>query len=429
MKLLFFILIFYFQSINALEYKKLQTSKGIKFWFVQDKSIPIVSVSFSFGGGSSLDSKEKNGISNLMTSMMDEGTTNLTSNELKNLMKENGMKLNFSSQRDRINGNFQTISSQILKSFELFSEVLNHPKFDEKDINKIKRQIISSIKIDESDISTLASNKFNQFFFDQHNFSENTKGSIKSLNNINREDLIKFHKKVFQKQNLIIGVAGNVNEKNIKEFIDLVFGDLNNYDEILKIKKFETLAKGERIHKIKTPQTSVLFGHPGLARNNENFFALRIANYILGGGGFQSRLYKNIREKKGLVYSVYSYLLSFESDGVIVGGFQTRNKSVYETVESVKNEWKKIQKKGITKTELENAKAYYNGSFTRNFTSTLSIARLLQIVQYYKLGDNYFQEREKIINSLSLEKVNQVVSNLFDGKKLFFMIVGEPEEK
>jgi len=166
-----------------------------------------------------------------------------------------------------------------------------------------------------------------------------------------------------------------------------------------------------------------------LERNNENFFALRIANYILGGGGFQSRLYKNIREKKGLVYSIYSYLLSYENDGVIVGGFQTRNKSVFETIENVKNEWKKLNKRGITKSELDNAKAYFNGSFTRNFTSTLSIARLLQVVQYYELGADYFIKREKIINSLNLEKVNGIISEYFSNEKLFFMIVGEPEKK
>jgi zinc protease len=129
------------------------------------------------------------------------------------------------------------------------------------------------------------------------------------------------------------------------------------------------------------------------------------------------------------VYSVYSYLLSYEEDGVIVGGFQTRNKSVYETIKRVKEEWKEIEIKGITKSELDDAKAYYNGSFTRNFTSTLSIAKLLQIVQYYNLGENYFKKRNELINSLSLEKVNNFISEFFKSEGLFFMIVGEPEKK
>ena len=215
----------------------------------------------------------------------------------------------------------------------------------------------------------------------------------------------------------------------IKKYIELVFGKLKDNQQNYSIKQFKALSVGQKMFEMKTPQSSVLFGHPGLERNNENFFALRIANYILGGGGFQSRLYKNIREKKGLVYSIYSYLLSYENDGVIVGGFQTRNKSVFETIENVKSEWKKLYKRGITKSELDNAKAYFNGSFTRNFTSTLSIARLLQVVQYYELGADYFIKREKIINSLNLEKVNGIISEYFSNEKLFFMIVGEPEKK
>ena len=427
MRYIFIILLFFFNSSHSFEYEKLETKSGIEFWFVEDKSIPIISVSFSFRGGSSMDFPEKNGISNLMTSLMDEGTSKLTSSDFKNQMKLNGMRLNFSSQKDKIDGTFQIIEPQLEQGFELFYQALNHPRFDEGDIERVKNQIISSIKLDQSDLSTLASNKFNQFFFNEHNFSKNVKGSINSISNIDRYDLISFHKNAFQKNNIIIGVAGNIKKKKITELIEKVFGNLENSEKIPKVKKFIGLAKGEKIYNMKTPQTSVLFGHPGLARNNENFFALRIANYIFGGGGFQSRLYKNVREKKGLVYSIYSYLLSYDNDGVIVGGFQTRNKSVYQTIKNVKNEWKTLQSNGISRKEFENAKAYFKGSFTRNFTSTISIARLLQIVQYYDLGEDYFKKRDEIINNLDLKKVNQVISKFFSSNKLFFMIVGEPE--
>ena len=429
MKFIIFFTIFFFQQANALDFKKLETESGINFWFVKDKSIPIVSVSFSFRGGSSLDSQNQQGISNLMTSLMDEGTRNLSSTEFKKEMKMIGMKLNFSSQKDKINGNFQIISSEVEKGFNLFYEALNFPDFKLEDIERTKKQIIASIKIDDSDLSTLASNKFNENFFKNHKFSKTTKGSISSLNKIKRNDLISFHKIAFQKSNLVIGVAGNINEEKIKKFVGLVFGELTNKKDIPKLKKFETLGKGKKIFNLSTPQTSVLFGHPGLARNDEEYFSLRIANYVFGGGGFQSRLYKRIREKKGLVYSIYSYLLSYQSDGVIVGGFQTRNEYVYETISNVKDEWKKIKNKGISKTELNNAKAYFNGSFTRNFTSTLSISGLLEVVQYYNLGEDYFQKRETIINNLDLKRVNKVLSDIFDNDKLFFMIVGEPKEE
>ncbi len=417
---------FCFSQLEALEFKKLETKSGIKFWFVEDKSIPIVSVSFSFKGGSSLESKEKNGISNLMTSLMDEGTRKLTSTEFKKMMKSIGMKLSFSSQKDKISGSFQIISSQAQSGFNLFYEALNHPAFNLSDFERIRKQVISSIKIDESDLSTLASNKFNENFFKNHNFSKTSKGSISSIKKINREDLSSFHKSAFQKSNLVIGVSGSIKEEEIINFIDIVFGELKNSIQISELKKFDNLGKGKAVFKMKTPQTSVLFGHPGLARNDEEYFALRIANYIFGGGGFQSRLYKKIREKKGLVYSIYSYLLSYQSDGVIVGGFQTRNEFVNETISNVKEEWINMQRKGITENELENAKAYFNGSFTRNFTSTRSISGLLEVVQYFNLGEDYFERRESIINKLDLKKVNKVLSEFFDEEELFFMIVGEP---
>ena len=427
MKYIFILLLFFFNSSYSFEYEKLKTKSGIEFWFVEDKSIPIISVSFSFRGGSSIDFLEKDGISNLMTSLMDEGTIELNSSDFKNQMKLNGMRLNFSSQKDKIDGTFQIISSQLEQGFELFYQALNYPRFDDGDIERVKKQIISSIKLDESDLPTLSSNKFNQFFFNEHDFSKNIKGSIKTISNITRPDLVNFHKNAFQKNNIIIGVAGNIEKEKIKLLIDKVFGNLENSINIPPVQRFSGLAKGEKVYKMKTPQTSVLFGHPGLARNNENFFALRIANYIFGGGGFQSRLYKNIREKKGLVYSIYSYLLPYDNDGVIVGGFQTRNKSVYQTINKVKNEWKRLQRNGVSQKEFENAKAYFKGSFTRNFTSTISIARLLQIVQYYDLGEDYFEKREEIINNLELEKVNQTISEFFSSDELFFMIVGEPE--
>lgn len=423
------IFLLFYKSVSAFEYQKLETKSGIEFWFVEDKSIPIVSVSFSFRGGGSIEPEDKNGISNLMTSLIDEGTRDTSSNEFKNQMKMHGMKLSLSSQKDKIDGVFQIISSEVDIGFKLFYEALNHPSFNEVDIERVKKQINSSIKIDESDLSTLSSNKFNQFFFKTHKFSKNIKGSIESLKEIDQTDLLDFHSYAFQKKNLVIGVAGNISSKEIAKLIDSVFGELRDSTKIPIIEDFGSLASGEKVHKMKTPQTSVLFGHPGLARNSEDFFSLRVANYILGGGGFQSRLYKNIREKKGLVYSIYTYLLPYENDGVMVGGFQTRNKFVYQTIENVKNEWKRFKNLGVTNAELENAKAYFNGSFTRNFTSTLSIARLLQVVQYYKLGEDYFDKREEIINSLNLKKVNQIISNFFSSNQLFFMIVGEPERK
>jgi len=421
-------LIIFLMSFNiaqSINFKELN-SGGLNFWFVEDNSIPIISLSFTFEGGSSLDPNGKEGLINLMTSLMDEGTNKYDSKEIKQLMKSNGIKFNLKTSKNRVDGTFQVISSQRNEGFKLLAEIINEPSFKNDEIEKVKAQLKSSIKIDNSDISTIANKKFDEIFFKNHNFSRNIKGTVKSIEKISREDLKKFHKKIFNTNSLYIGVAGDISEKEINKYLSIVFGSLSS-SKLTNFQKFKKLPIGKKVENIETPQSSVVFGHPGISRNNKDYFSFRIANYVLGGGGFQSRLYKEIREKKGLVYSIYSYPMSYKHDGVMIGGFQTQNDTVNITIENVKKEWSKMAKRGISKKELDEAKAYYKGSFTRNFTSTLSIASLLNTIQFYNLGKDYFDRRDEIIDKLNLKKVNKMIFENFDSEKLFFLVVGKPK--
>ena len=306
-------------------------------------------------------------------------------------------------------------------------ESINKARFPINEIKKVKSQVKASIKIDNSNISTIASNKFNEFFFKDKLIGRNTKGTLKTLSTISRDDIKSIYKSSFIKDRLVIGISGDIDPSLAKKYVDYVFGDLQSEKFKNPISKLKELSEGRKIIKMKTPQTTVVFGQKGLGRKDEDYFAARVINYVLGGGGFQSRLYKEIREANGLVYSIYSYLMPYEYAGVIVGGFQTRNENVGTTIEKVKSEWKKIKTNGITKTELQNAKTYYKGSFSRNFTSTMSIASLLMIVQYYDLGEDYFRKRDLIIDDLKLNEINNLAKKLFDSESLFFMIVGEPK--
>ena len=431
MKISIYILFFVFLIFNeskSIDFSELKT-KNTSFWFIKDNSIPIISLSFSLRGGSSQDPDGKEGLSYLMTSTMDEGTSKFNGIQLRQFKKLNGIKLNISTQKNKIEGSFQVISSQVEQGFELLDQVLNFPKFDKSDLDKVLKQMEASLKIDQSDLSTLSNNKFNDIFFKNNNFSKRIKGTQKTLNNITKDDLIKHHKNSFNKKELHIGVSGDISEKSIKKYIEKVFGKFSIENVKPNFENFTDLPRGQKVIELDTPQSSVVFGHPGLSRSDKDYFSLRLANYILGGGGFQSRLYKQIREKKGLVYSIYSYPISYKHDGFMMGGFQTRNNSVFDTIDRVKDEWSKMSKQGITKKELDEAKAYYKGSFTRNFTSTISIANLLNIVQFYDLGKDYFSERDKIIENLKLEDINNMIKKKFNKDNLFFLIVGSPEKQ
>ena len=430
MRFIFFLFLttfFLSKNSDAIQFESLETKNGIKFWLIEDKALPLVSISFSFKGGSILDPVGKSGVTNLMTSLLDEGTQNFTASEYRLFKRENGIKISFSTSKERIEGTFQVVKPRLQEGFYLLHESINKAKFPINEIKKVKSQVEASIKIDNSNISTIASNKFNKFFFKDKLIGRNTKGSLETLGNISRDDIQTIYRSSFIKNRLVIGISGDIEPDLAKKYVDYVFGDLPSKKFINPISMLENLNKGMEIIEMKTPQTTVVFGQKGLGRKDKEYFAARVINYVLGGGGFQSRLYKEIREANGLVYSIYSYLLPYEYAGVIVGGFQTRNQNVGKTIEKVKTEWNRIKTEGITKIELQNAKTYYKGSFSRNFTSTLSIASLLMIVQYYDLGEDYFDKRDLIIDNLKLNELNNLAKNLFDSETLFFMIVGEPK--
>ena len=428
-KYIFFFLIssfFFFESnLHSLEPNEIKTDKGIKFWFVEDNSIPIISVNFSFSGGAFFDEDGKEGTSSFIASLLDEGAGNLSSIQFQNTMDEIGMKLSFASSRDSFQGSFQIISENKEQGFKLLKSVLTNPLLDDKDIEKIRNQILSGLKLKEIDVNNLASKEFHQVFFSSHSFGRNVEGTVSSINNISKNDLRNYIKKFLSISNLVIGVSGNVKSNEINNLIDDAFGHFVLKNQNLPvIPTKNNFPSGIQIEKKSFSQAAVLFGHKGLKRNDKNFFAARIVNYVLGGGGFQSRMYKNVREKRGLVYSIYSYLVPYKNNDILLGGFQTKNETVYEAISLVKDEWEKISSVGITQKEFEEAKTYYKGSFSRNLTSTSSISSLLKVVQEYGLPKSYFKNRNKIIDSLTLKEVNIVAKNLFKKEDLFFTIVG-----
>ena len=426
--IIYVFLFFIFNSSNllALDVEEIISERNVKAWIVEDNSVPIISMNLTFKGGAYFDALGKEGTSTFVAALLDEGAGSLTSTEFKDEMSKLGMKLDFRSSKDELSVSFQTISRNKKKSFKLLRSALVEPRFDSEEIEKIRNQIISSIKIKESNLRSFSSQQFEKNFYLDHKFSRNVEGSLKSIKDIKKTDLEEYQRKNFTKSNLIVGISGDISKSEMKEQLDVLFGDLPKGDKKnFFINGIKELRAGELKIKKKSPQTSVIFGHNGFHRNDEKYFAARIANYVLGGGGFQSKLYKKIREENGLVYSIYSYLLPNAAGGIILGGFQTKNENVHTTLDLLKKEWLNIKEKGITQEELNNAKSYFIGSFSRSFSSTKSIAALLNTVQTYKLGIDYFDRRSKIIEDITLSFVNKVCKDFFRPNELFFTIVGD----
>ena len=221
-----------------------------------------------------------------MTSLLDEGSANFSASDFRIAKRENGVKISYSAGKEKINGSFQVVKSQIQEGFWLLYESLNKPIFQLDKINEVKSQIEASIKIDQSNISTIASDKFNDFFFINSKLGKTVKGNLDSLLKIKRSDILKSFKKSITKNNLVIGIAGDINEELAKKYIEYVFGSLPTNDSIEPISTLPNLRNGVETFEIETPQTTVVFGQRGLSRNDKDYFSARIANYVLGGGDF-----------------------------------------------------------------------------------------------------------------------------------------------
>ena len=264
MRFIFFLflnlILFTSKNSIAIQFKSLETKSGIEFWLIEDKSLPLVSMSFSFKGGSILDPVGKDGVMNLMTSLLDEGTKNFTASEYRLYKRENGIKISFSTSKERIEGTFQVVKPRLQEGFYLLNESINKAKFPIKEIKKVKSQIEASIKIDNSDISTLASNKFNESFFKDKLIGRNTKGNLKTLSSISRDNIQSIYKSSFIKDRLVIGISGDIESSLAKKYIDYVFGDLPSKKFENPISTLKELSEGKKIIKIKTPQTTVVFG-------------------------------------------------------------------------------------------------------------------------------------------------------------------------
>ena len=420
--------IFFSGNSYAFKVNEVKSEKGIKAYLLEDNSNQIISLSFQFSLGAIHDPKEKLGLSRMVARLLDEGAGSFNSFEFQSELANYGIRLSFNNSRDTFSGSLTTVSANLDKAMNLLSLALISPRFDKEPLERVRRQIKASITREEDRPSSYAQKKLYSLIYPNHPYGNSLNGSVDTIDKISRRDLKLYIKKRFSRNNLIVGAAGNINEKTLKIYLDRVFGRLPTNSD-LNTKLIDVVPKpfGTLVVEKNFPQSVIIASSPGISRNNVEWYSALLANHILGGGSFTSRLMTEIREKRGLAYSVGSSLVSYKFSNMIYTSLGTRNEAVGESVEVLKGEWRKFQLRGINAQELQLAKDYITGSWPLSFTSSQGIASLLVVIQYYKLGLNYISERDRIIDSVSIEQVNSIARRLFNVNNLSFLIVGMPK--
>lgn len=416
------------QAVYAVEVEHVVSDGGIEAWLIRDHSNPITTLKLSFRGGAALDPDGKEGLANFVASTLDEGSGDMDSNTFQKALDDRSITLRFSAGRDSFRGTLRTLNQHRDDAFKYLRLALISPRFDDVPLTRIRAQIVSGIKQNEEDPSHLASQEMFKTAFTGHPYARPTRGTVNSLTSVTPDDMRQFVATRLVRDNLIIGVVGDIDPATLQIYLDATFAGLPNPTSPWALAKMTPqLAGTVKVIDLDVGQSAIQFGQPGIARSSPDFYAAYVLNYILGGGGFVSRLYEEVREKRGLAYSVYTYLMPLDASAAVMGGAGTANERVAETLETVRDVWKKFAEEGPTQDELNDAKTYLTGAYPLRFTSSSAIADMLVGIQEEGLGIDYIDNRNGFIDAVTLIDAKRVAASLFQPKNLSFVIAGRPQ--
>lgn len=412
---------------QAVEVERVVSAGGIEAWLVRDPSNPITTMKFAFRGGSALDPEGKSGLANLVAATLDEGAGDMDSNAFQRALDERSISLGFDSSRDSFRGSLRTLNAHRDDAFKYLRLALTAPRFDTDPLTRMRAQIMSGIKQAEEDPQARASKLIFETAFAGHPYARDNDGTLDSVPTITTDDMRKFVATRLARNNLLIGVVGDINADELKVYLDQSFGALPVTAAPWVLPKVAPkLDGGVKVIDIDVAQSSVQFAQPGIDRHDPDFYTAYVLNYVLGGGGFVSRLYDEVREKRGLAYSVYSYLMPLDAAAAVMGGAGTANARVADTLATVREVWQKFAAEGPTADELKDAKTYLTGAYPLRFTSSAAIADTLVGMQEDDLGIDYIDKRNSFIEAVNLKDAKRVAAKLFQPDKLSFVIAGRP---
>ncbi|WP_229447796.1 pitrilysin family protein [Nitratireductor sp. B36] len=412
----------------AVQIQDVTSQKGIEAWLVEDHSLPIISFQFSFKSGSAQDPEGKEGLANLMTSLFDEGAGDLDSDAFQVKLEELGAEMAFRTNSDEISGQVRMLAENSDEVLELVRLAITSPRFDPDPVERIRSQIAVGIRADERDPRKQGALKLSEALYGDHPYAHPDVGTLESLSNISPEDLKAFHARVFARSNLTIGVVGAIDAERLAGVLDTVFGDLPEKAELQPVADIEPKLGQEIRVDYPLPQATLQLVYPGVKRDDPEFFSAYLFNQILGGGVFSSRLFNEVREKRGLAYGASSYLNTSDHAQSLAIQTATAAERAGETLSVIEDVVASLRDEGPTQEELEAAKTYVIGSYAiNNLDSSMAIARTLVGLQQDDLGIDYIERRADLINAVTLDDVKQTAKRILSQEPAL-LVIGPAEQ-
>jgi len=411
-------------SQAATKIQHLISPGGIEAWFVQDATVPLIAMEYAFTGGAAQDPAGKPGVGNLVSDLIDEGSGDLDSKTFHERLDRRAIELSFSVTRDYFRGSLRMLRDNKDEAFELLRTALTSPHFDSVDVERIRSQVMSGVKRDTVNPNALAGRKFLELAFGDHPYGRQASGTLESVPTITVADMKDYVRRVLAKDTLKIAVVGDIDPGSLGKLLDQTFGGLPAKAELVPVADVVATKPPQRAFiPLDVPQTVITFGGPGIMRHDPTFMAAYVVNHILGGGGLSSRLYHEVREKRGLAYSVYDALLWMDHSALFIGNTGTRADRAGETMDAIDKEIRRMAEDGPTQQELDEAKSYLKGSQMLALDTSSKLASGLLQYQLDKLPIDYIEKRNAIVDAVTLDDAKEAAKRLWS-QGLVTVIVG-----
>jgi zinc protease len=396
---------------------------GIKAWLVSEPSVPIVALDYSFKGGGNADPPGRPAVATMLAALLDEGAGDLDARAFQERMEEKAIQLGFSANRDQFRGSMHTLTANLDEAVDLLRLALTAPRFDVEPVARIRDQLQAQLVRNSTNPNDIASRRWWATAFPDHPYGQPGTGTPESLAAITVDDLKEYVRNVFARDTLIIGIVGDLDADKAGKVIDRIFSSLPEKANLKPLPPAIMHGLGESVVvNLDVPQTVINFGAPGIARDDPDFFAAYLVNHIFGAGSMTSRLYHEVREKRGLAYGIRTSLLWLNHANILSGGTATRGDRAAETLSLIEQERKRMAAEGPTQEELDKAKAYVKGSYAIAFDTSSKIAGQLVQIQLDKLGIDYPERRNAMIDAVTLEDAKRVAKRLLDSKTLTLVV-------
>lgn len=414
-------------AASAVTIEQIVSPSGIHAWLVREHAVPLVALNYSFHGGSSQDDPAKAGAAHLTADMLDEGAGDLDSKTYHQRLEDHAIELSFRVGRDYFRGSLRTLNENRDEAFSLLNLALTKPRFDADAIERVRGQELSELRRDTTNPNDLASRSWWSTAFPGHPYGRESRGTLESMALVTGDDLRDYVRRAFARKELVISIVGDIDAATAGKLIDRAFANLPANNDLKPVPQASPSNLGRRIViDVNVPQAVVTFGGQGIARDDPDFMAAYIVNHILGGGSFSSRLYREVREKRGLAYGVSDQLVWFKRAAVVIGGTATRGDRAADALGIIESEIKRMAESGPTQAELDEAKAFLKGSYALSLDTSSKIAAQLTQIQIDNLGVDYIQRRGGLIDAVTVADAKRVAKRLYGGG-LLVTVAGRPK--